>query len=111
MGAQRLSASTNSTLAIPPPEVGDFMCSTPVGINEFNASKIFARCSRSQLCSTPVGINEFNAAAQRTLHPLDSSVLNACRHQRIQRPQAIRASFEVDECSTPVGINEFNAWY
>ncbi len=131
--AQRLSASTNQTLAryydtFP----SGSMCSTPFGINESNTAKIAASRTLTRRCSTPFGINESNtklrtaqncslesaqrlsASTNQTPIDVDSTdclfrVLNAFRHQRIKHEdEREHTRREKLACSTPFGINESN---
>ncbi len=110
VGAQRLSASLNSTRGWCRAVSGTLaMCSTPFGITEFDTRRMPTRPSARLVCSTPFGITEFDTLRLGQL---------ACRHarraQRLSaslnstRSRSRRCGCRLARCSTPFGITEFD---
>ena len=105
--AQRLSASSNSSLArTSRVNRRTFRCSTPFGIFEFITRQF--QCFLSLLLGAQRLSASSNSSLQLSLlDEVKHLVLNAFRHLRIHHFAAEKAGWKAVGCSTPFGIFEF----
>ncbi len=133
-GAQRLSASLNSTRTViargdfvdrcstpfgiteldtQPPPVARLrldVCSTPFGITELDTACAAGALPRRGECSTPFGITELDTTepTPHRLPPSGAQRLSASLNST--RPHSGKISFTKAGCSTPFGITELDTF-